>query len=59
MMFNGYLYVHYIILFALCMSEVFDYVFFFFNCYHSPVVDDGGSHGEGKSIGLRDYWEVE
>lgn len=58
MMVNGYLYVHYIILFALCIFEVFDSTFFK-SYHHSPVVDDGGSHGDRKWIGLRDDWEVE
>ena len=37
---DAYLYVHYIILFALCIFEVFDnkvFLFVFLKYYHSPV----------------------
>lgn len=49
-----------IILFSLlCVYLKFLTVHFFKNYHHSPVVDDRGSHGDGKWIDLRDDWEVE
>lgn len=47
MLANGYLCVHYGILFTLCIFEIF-YKFFLKDYYHNLEVYDGSSRGGGK-----------